>query len=310
MKIVVTGALGHVGSRLIRDLPEAFPSSEIIMVDSMMTQRYCSLFNLPKGVRYKFIQADITQIELRSILKGADVAVHLAAITDAAGSFDQPVVVEQNNYNATRRLAEACVDEHVRLITPSSTSVYTPQTHNVNEDCSDSDLKPSSPYALTKLKEEALIRQLVREDGLEACVFRFGTIFGVSPGMRFHTAVNKFCWQAVMGQPLSVWQTAFEQTRPYLDIADACRAIIHAIKNNLFDGQTYNALTLNATVREIVDAIRIYMPSITVDFVGNKVMNQLSYEVSDARLRKTGYSPAGSLEKSLADEIRLISLDV
>lgn len=45
MKILVTGALGHIGSRLIRDLPKHFPGCEVVMVDNMITQRYCSLFN-------------------------------------------------------------------------------------------------------------------------------------------------------------------------------------------------------------------------------------------------------------------------
>lgn len=307
MKIVVAGALGHIGSRLIRDLPEAFPGSEIIMVDNMMTQRYCSLFNLPQGAHYRFVEADITQIELQPLLQGADVVVHLAAITDAAGSFEHAEEVERNNFNATRRLAEACVEAGVRLITPSSTSVYTPQSDRVDEDCPELELQPKSPYALTKLKEEQLIRQLVDERGLQACLLRFGTIFGVSPGMRFHTAVNKFCWQAVMGQPLTVWSTAYEQRRPYLDLADACNAIIHVIRAELFDGRVYNVLTLNATVREIVETIRVHVPELQVNFVDSKVMNQLSYEVSDARFRATGYAPYVNLARSLTEELRLIA---
>ena len=47
MKIVVTGALGHIGSRLIRELPTMFPEAEIVLIDNLSTQRYCSLFNLP-----------------------------------------------------------------------------------------------------------------------------------------------------------------------------------------------------------------------------------------------------------------------
>ncbi|MCP4185049.1 MAG: SDR family NAD-dependent epimerase/dehydratase, partial [Hyphomicrobiales bacterium] len=47
MKIVVTGALGHIGSRLARQIPATFPGAEIVLIDNMATQRYCSLFNLP-----------------------------------------------------------------------------------------------------------------------------------------------------------------------------------------------------------------------------------------------------------------------
>ncbi len=73
MKILVTGALGHIGSRLIRDLPFSFPGSEIVMVDNMMTQRYCSLFNLPTEGNYRFIEADITQMDLPPLLQDVDV---------------------------------------------------------------------------------------------------------------------------------------------------------------------------------------------------------------------------------------------
>jgi UDP-glucose 4-epimerase len=47
MKIVVTGAIGHIGSYVIRDLAVQFPGAEIVIIDNMMTQRFPSLFNLP-----------------------------------------------------------------------------------------------------------------------------------------------------------------------------------------------------------------------------------------------------------------------
>ena len=47
MRIVVTGALGHIGSRLIRDLPGHLRDAEIVMLDDLSTQRFPSLFNLP-----------------------------------------------------------------------------------------------------------------------------------------------------------------------------------------------------------------------------------------------------------------------
>ncbi len=306
MKIVVTGALGHIGSRLIRELPAAFPGSRIIMVDNLMTQRYCSLFDLPVSGDYEFVEADITSMDLSSMLNGVHVAVHLAAITDAAGSFDRAQQLEDNNYNGTKRLAEACADSGVRLIALSSTSVYGTQAELVDEDCGEDELQPQSPYATTKLKEERLVQRLAAEKGLRACICRFGTIFGVSPGIRFHTAVNKFCWQAAMNHPITVWSTAYDQKRPYLDLADACRAIVHIIREDIFDGRIYNVLTLNATVRQIVDSIGQFVPALKVDFVESKIMNQLSYEVSDRRFRATGFTSSGSLEDAVREEIGLL----
>src|SRR5262249_26017718 len=156
MKIVVTGALGHIGSALIRQLPFDFPEVEIVMIDSMMTQRYSSLFDLPVVGRYRFIEADVRTIDLKVLFEGADVIVHLAAITDAAGTFDRAAELEANNFDATARVAAACRGAGARLIHLSSTSVYGTQNALVSEDCANEELKPQSPYAETKLKEEDL----------------------------------------------------------------------------------------------------------------------------------------------------------
>jgi UDP-glucose 4-epimerase len=116
VKIVVTGAIGHIGSYVIRDLAIQFPGAEIVMIDNMMTQRFPSLFNLPALGCYRFIEADVTRIDLRPLLKDAHVLIHLAAITDAAGSFDKADLLEANNYQSTVKVAEACAVTFPRKI--------------------------------------------------------------------------------------------------------------------------------------------------------------------------------------------------
>lgn len=306
MKIVVTGAIGHIGSYIVRDLPSQFPGAEIVMIDNMMTQRFPSLFNLPSIGKYKFIEADVTKADLLPIFENAFVVIHLAAITDAAGSFDKATELEENNYHATLKVAEACLKTGARFIGLSSTSVYGTQNEVVAEDCSPDELKPQSPYAITKLKEEELIAKLCIEKGLKGVTCRFGTIYGASPGMRFHTAVNKFSWQAAMGIPITVWRTAYDQKRPYLDIFDAARAFSFIIKKDLFDGQIYNVLTQNSTVRQIVDSIRGQVPDLQVSFVDNQIMNQLSYEVSCAKFINKGFTFSGDLNRAVGQTISLL----
>ena len=307
MKIAVTGSLGHIGSYIIRDLGIQFPGAEIIMIDNLMTQRFPSLFNLPKVGNYKFIDKDVTKTDLNKLFAQIDIVIHLAAITDAAGSFERAEELEANNYKSTLKVAEACVETGARLIALSSTSVYGTQNDIVDENCSEFELQPQSPYASTKLKEEKLVSKLVQDKGLKAVHCRFGTIFGVSPGMRFHTAVNKFCWQAVMNQPITVWKTAYDQKRPYLDLIDASRAITFIIDNDIFDGGIYNILTKNSTVREVVDTIREFVPSLEVEFVDNKIMNQLSYEVLCNKFKSKGFIFTGSLKNGIGQTISLLT---
>jgi UDP-glucose 4-epimerase len=310
MKIVVTGALGHIGSYVIRDLASQFPNSNIVLIDNMMTLRFPSLFDLPKTANYDFIEGDVTTLDLNEIFHRADIVIHLAAITDAAGSFDKVEEVEANNYQATLKVANACVLSGSKLITLSSTSVYGTQNDVVDEDCSLDELQPQSPYAKTKLMEEELVSLLCKEKGLDAIICRFGTIFGASIGMRFHTAVNKFCWQASMNLPISVWSTAYDQKRPYLDLVDASKAICHIIRNNLFDGSINNVLSKNSTVREVVECIKEFVPDLEVEFVNNKIMNQLSYEVLSEKFYSKGFTPEGDLRRGIYETIKLLNSEI
>jgi len=306
MRVIVSGALGHIGSRLIRELPVIFPGLEVVMIDSMLTNRYASLFNLPTEGRYRFLEMNVLNADLISVIDGADVVIHLAAITDAAGSFNNKEQVETNNFNATARVAEACASLGCPMIHMSSTSVYGTHKNMVDECCQPDDLKPQSPYAETKLKEEDYLFELGRSKGLKFIVCRFGTICGISPDMRFHTAVNKFCWQAVMGQPLTVWTTALHQKRPYLSLHDAMKAYQFIIQGGLYDNKIYNVLTDNLTVNDIVQNISTHIPQVSIMYVDNEIMNQLSYEVSNQRFMDHGFRYSGSIARDIEETIALL----
>lgn len=305
-KIVVTGALGHIGSRLIHHLPSIFPGVELLLLDNLSTQRYCSLFDLPANGTYQFLEADVLTANLTSLFKDATAVVHLAAITDATTSFDKKDQVEEVNFLGTKKVAQACVSAQCPLIFPSTTSVYGTQDEVVDEDCPVTDLKPQSPYAESKLKAERLLQEMGDEAGLRFVICRLGTIFGTSIGMRFHTAINKFCWQAVMGLPITVWRTAWEQNRPYLELGDAVNALGFVIQRSLYDRSVYNVVTTNTSVRRIVETISTHIPDLTVQYVDTQIMNQLSYHVANNRFKDLGFVFKGNLEQGITDTISLL----
>lgn len=305
MKILVTGALGHIGSRFIHSIkPGEF--DEVIMLDNLSTQRYCSLFDLPEGVKFRFFEENICTADLDEYFKGVDIVLHFAAMTESAGSIDKQKEVEEVNLLGTERIAAACRKNGCRLFFPSSTSVYTSASEFLDEDSETDEKNAQTPYAASKIISEKMLAEMAGNGGLRYVVCRFGTIFGRSKGMRFHTAVNKFCWQAVMGRPLSVWRTALEQKRPYLDLGDCVEAIKFVIKKDVFNNGTYNVVTLNCAVKDIIEAIKKVVPDAEIKYVDSKAMNQLSYIASAGRFEKMGYKFKGDLGRSVKDTVDML----
>lgn len=302
--VIVTGACGHIGSRLIDSFhwedtyPEKF-NVNIIGVDNMLTQRYCSIFNLKS--RIKFIEDDFMNIDIPA----GSIVVHLAAITDAAGSIKNKSQVEDINIEQTKRFIDKCIESKVkRFIFPSSTSVYGVSADLVNEDDERYE-NPQSPYASSKLDIEKYLES--KKDNLEYIILRFGTIFGCSKGMRFHTAINKFCWQASLGVPITVWEENYEHVRPYLGLNDAVRAIKHSLKlDSSLCYTKYNVLTGNYQLKEIVDKIVHTLPDTKISMVHTPLLNQFSYHVDDRKFKSTGFESSDKLDIEIIKTLNLL----
>lgn len=302
-KILITGALGNIGSKLIRNLDNKL-IEKVTLLDNLESQRYFSIFDLPNNPRYKFIEADVRTCDFDKILKDVNVVIHLAAITNPESRSYRDEDVESINFLGLKRVADACLKSSVKLFFPSTTSVYGSQAAVVDESCEE--LRPQSFYAETKLNSETYLKELgIR--GLEFVICRFGTIFGYSIGMHFYTAVNKFVWQAATGQSITVWRTAWKQKRPYLAIDDCVRAISFILEKDLFNGEVYNVLTKNYTVKEVAEAIKKLVPNLRVKYVDSNFMNQLSYDVSMEKFKKLGFKTEGNLKKSLSENISKLS---
>ena len=191
---------------------------------------------------------------------------------------------------------------------PSSTSVYGVSADVVFED-DDQYLNPQSPYAESKLAIEETIQQRLGES-CKYLILRLGTIFGPSPGMRFHTAVNKFCYQAALGQPLTVWKDNYDKVRPYLGINDACCAIDHFLRKggvheDRHRNKIYNVLTENVKTRHIVDFLD-KMVGVEVEMVDTPLLNQYSYTVSNQRLKAGGFYPKDSMLDEIFKTLKLL----
>lgn len=302
---MITGGLGHIGSKLIREYSKREDISLIRILDNFLVQRYCSLFNLPENKKYEFIEGDIiNQNDLEEAMNGIDLVIHLAAITDAPATLQNKEETLRVNLEGTKNVIECAIKNKVKkFLFPSTTSVYGEAEGFVDEEYSDNLYKPSSPYAEAKKIAEKLVLE-ANGKGIETNVLRLGTIFGTSIGMRFHTAVNKFCYLAALNKPLTVWDTALNNKRPYLGLDDAISSFMFVEEKGV-PGELYNVLTKNYTVQEMIDKIRKVVPDLKVEITKSPILNQKSYNVSDKKIRELGFVPKDNIEDSVKDTINL-----
>ena len=305
MNLLITGCCGHIGSYLADNIYKIKKIKKTILIDNIKSNRFCSLFNLSKSNKLKFYLRDVNKKNSLNDFKNINYVIHCASMTNAEKSFGKEKEMYKNNIDCLKNVINFCKKNNSKLIHLSSTSVYGKQTDIVDENCEEKYLKPQSPYADIKLIEEKML--IKNSNKLNYNTFRVGTIAGVSKGIRFHTAVNKFCLNASINENIYVYKTALNQYRPYLSLHDAFKVFKFCIEKDFFENEIFNALSGNYTVSQILKKIRKYKKNIKVKLVKSAIMNQLSYHVSSKKLERNGLYLKGNIEKDIKKTLKLLS---
>ena len=302
MNIIITGGNGYLGRAIIQDM---LVEDKILVVDNKRENIYRWFRDRLNNVHYSLYDTQISNFAYirDERLQETDIVIHLAAIVDATKSKEQEDEIKEVNYTDTIEFFRRCAKNKVRVIIPSSTSVYGTSDHEIVFEDDPSVINPQSTYAEYKYKMEQAITEI---DDLDYVMFRFGTVCGVSRGIRFQTAVNKFCKNAFYNEPLTVWKGHRDIVRPYLALYDLRKTIKYTIRNwEQLSRQTFNILSANLSVNDILDIIKNHIRYIKVNEVNSPILNHFSYKVSNQKwTAKTGIRSCGkaAVEREI-DEI-------
>ncbi len=298
--VLITGGCGYLGSALVRAFArdERFEGSTTRILDNMQAANYTMLMALPDTGRCQFIEGDIldpTAVELA--LQGVDAVVHLAAIVRSPISFENPAWMEQVNHWGTVRLIEECLAAGVtRFIHASTTAVY-----GVGGSFKEKDMcRPVGPYAQSKHQAEQSILA-TQERGLKPTLLRMGTIYGYASAMRFDTVPNRFVYLAGIGQSLAIYGDG-KQKRPLVHVDDASKAILFALyQPEETTGIIFNIVCENASVLEMVEAVRVARPDISIRYTDQNVLTHISFEVDATTIAGLGFRPERCLRDGVAE---------
>jgi nucleoside-diphosphate-sugar epimerase len=233
MNILVTGGAGYVGSVLLPELVK--DGHHVKCLDRFFFGMEFLASKQFEG-KIELIKDDIRWFN-ENILKGVEVVMDLAALSnDPAGDLD-PIKTDEINHLGRVRVAQLCKKMGVKhYILASSASIYGQQKEIATEE--------SVPFPITaysKANRSAEVGVLPLNDkNFTVTVLRFSSIYGTSPRMRFDLAVNSMVLELFKTKKVIV--KGKNNQRPFVHIKDAVRAytmIITAPKEDI-EGQIFN----------------------------------------------------------------------
>ncbi len=264
---------------------------------------------------FEFLRGDIRdRMAVRTAVSGRDAVVHLAAMVGDPACARQPDLARATNLDASLALIEESQHAGVgRFIFASTCSNYGKMkdpSHYVDED---SELRPVSLYAETKVAVEIALLRSGRKNGWCPTPLRFSTLYGVSPRMRFDLTVNEFTLEMLTKRHLKVFGEQF--WRPYVHVCDAARAIQLVLDSpaESVGGCVFNvgATDQNFRKQQLVEMIRPYAPDALVEFVHKNDEDPRDYRVSFARItNQLGFKITRTVVYGIGEVARLVEENV
>jgi nucleoside-diphosphate-sugar epimerase len=259
LKVVVTGGAGFIGSHLVRRLLEQ--GLAVGILDDLSTGRRENLAGLERDVA--LVVGDIRdRAAVRSALKGAQAVFHVAALPSVPRSWDDPVTSFDVNALGTSIVVEEAVAAGAAvLVHSSSSSVYGGLLASMRSE--DLELRPASPYAMSKFAAEKIA--LAHSHEIRVVALRYFNVFGPGqdPESQYAAVIPKFIAAARAGGTVTIHGDG-HQVRDFTYVENvvdanlmALRVDSGAIAINIGCGVGHDLLELVGCLRELGLPVRV-----------------------------------------------------
>jgi len=233
--VLVTGAGGYIGSVLV---PVLLHKGYRIKAFDRFFFGVESLNDVLSHPCLEIIRDDIRWFDPH-ILKGVDIVIDLAALSnDPSGELD-PAKTLEINYRGRERVAKLSKEHGVhRYVLASSCSVYGFREDMVLDEKSST--HPLTTYAKANLLAEEHVLAL-HDSGFVVTVFRQATAYGLSPRMRFDLAINGMVLGFFKNGKIPVLRDG-NQWRPFVHVRDIAQAFLLALEadDQHINGEIFN----------------------------------------------------------------------
>ena len=304
-RILVTGALGQIGTELVSSLRNKHGNDAVLATDIREPNKDTYF---PEGPFRNLSVLDGEAMERIVLEEEIGTVYHLAAILSASGEKN-PELCHRVNVEGTETVLKTARHFGLKVFLPSSIAVFGPDSPKIAPQ--DTNLNPTTTYGKTKVIGEILGLNYFEQYGVDVRGLRFpGLISWKAPAGGgttdyavdiFHAAINHGHYDCFVN----------EDTRlPMMYIDDAIRAtemLMEAESSGLGRSRVgYNIRGVSFTARDLVDMISKRIPEFTCDFnpdFRQKVADSWPNDVNDNSAREDwGWKAELDLER-IVDEM-------
>jgi nucleoside-diphosphate-sugar epimerase len=265
-KILVTGALGQIGSELIFALKKKYGNENVIASD----MRTDPPENIKNSGPYEVINV-LDKVAIESVIKkyNIDTIFHLAALLSAVGEKN-PKLCWDINMTGSLNILELGVQYKLeKIIIPSSIAVWGEGVPKENVP-QESVLRPSSMYGVTKVCGERLCDYYVQKFGLDVRGLRYPGIISSEtlPGGGTTDYAVEIYYEAVKNKHYNCF-LAEGSRLPMMFMPDCIKATIDLAEadfSKLKHHSDFNVAAFSFAPEDIVDSIKKYIPDFTVEY--------------------------------------------
>jgi len=291
-KVLVTGGAGFMGSYFIKYLISKHPYIDIINLDSLTyAGNLDNLSSLVDNGRYKFVQGNITDIDLLEKLiqdHNIELIVNFAAETHVDNSIQSPLQVVHTNVMGVASILEAVRKYDIELLQISTDEVFgTTDTGFFNEE---SPFAPNSPYSAAKAGGDLLCRAYNETYGTKVIVTHSCNVMGPNqyPEKLIPLAITNLIEKKkipLYGDGLNV--------REWIYVEDHARAIEYIIEYGT-QGEVYNIGTgYEITNLDLVTRLlqNFGEGAEKIEYIKDRPGHDRRYAIDSNKLKNLGWAP-------------------